>query len=181
VLGDLAGKGTLYGKTSGFKKYFEEHGILMGICTIIPRTSYSQGIPREWTLFDKTDFYFPEFANLGEQAVLNKEIYYNPAVNNGTGVSGPDGVFGYQGRFTELRYIPSSVHGEMRDTLQYWHFGRLFSSLPRLNGNFVEAQTRSNVFALHDVATSGFDPFVAQIHVDVKAVRPMPKYAIPTL
>lgn len=180
VLGDLGGKGTLYGKTSGFKKYFEEHGILLGLLTIVPRTSYCQGLPRVWTAFDKTDWYFPEFANLGEQAVLNKEVYYNP-----TAVSemdkGPDDVFGYQGRFTELRYIPSSIHGEMKNTLQYWHFGRIFPSQPSLNSTFVEAQTSARVWALDDVAQSGYDPFVAQIHLDIKAVRPLPKYAVPTL
>lgn len=184
VLGDLGGKGTLYGKTGGFKKYFEEHGILLGLLTIIPRTSYSQGINRAWTAFHRTDWYFPEFAHLGEQAILNKEIYYNPADPAPSLQDpdlGPDGVFGYQGRFTELRYIPSSVHGEMRDSLQYWHFGRLFDQLPRLNSSFVEADSRVNVFALEDISASDYDPFVCQIHLDIKAVRPMPKYAVPTL
>lgn len=180
VLGDLGGKGTLYGKTSGFKKYFEEHGILLGLLCIVPRTSYSQGIPRHWTLMDKTDWYFPEFAHLGEQAILNKEIYYDPSTPSPVG-KGDDDVFGYQGRFTELRYIPSSVHGEMRTTLQYWHFGRLFDSLPALNSEFVQADSRVNVFALSDIVDSGCDPFVCQIHLDIKAVRPMPKYAVPTL
>lgn len=180
VVGDLSGKGTLYGKTDGFKKYFEEHGVLLGICCMIPRTSYSQGIPRVWTAFDKTDWYFPEFAHLGEQAVLNKELYYDPFTipeqDNDN-----DAVFGYQGRFTELRYIASSVHGEMRSDLQYWHFGRLFDSAPALNSQFVQANSRVNVFALSDIVQSGYDPFVCQMHLDIKAVRPLPKYAVPTL
>lgn len=178
VLGNLGGKGTLYGKSNGFKKYFEEHGILLGILTILPRTSYSQGIPRAWTAFDKTDWYFPEFANLGEQAVLKKEVFYNPLNNMPTE---PNAVFGYQGRFTELRYIPSSVHGEMRDTLKYWHFGRIFPAEPSLNAEFVEADTRADVFAQTEIVDEGFDPFVAQIHLDISAVRPMPKFAVPTL
>jgi len=182
VQGNLAGKGTLYGKTAGFKKYFEEHGILMGILSIIPRTSYSQGIPRYWSAMDKTDFYFPEFAHLSEQAVLNQEVYYDPTESNKSDESlNPTGVFGYQGRFTEYRYIPSSVHGELKNSLQYWHFGRLFPSLPRLNAQFVEANTRANVFAIEDIANGNDDPFVAQLHLDVKAVRPMPKFAVPTL
>lgn len=182
VLGDLGGKGTLYGRTSGFKKYFEEHGILFGLITIIPRTSYSQGIPRVWTAFDKTDWYFPEFANLGEQAVLNKELYFDPSSLRTIGNSNsPDSVFGYQGRFTELRYIPSSVHGEMRSDLMYWHFGRIFDSPPALNAEFVAANTQARCFALSDVVDSGYDPFVCQIHLDIKAVRPLPKYAVPTL
>lgn len=182
VQGNLAGKGVLYGKTGGFKKNFDEHGVLLGILTIIPRTSYSQGIPRYWTAMDKTDWYFPEFAHLSEQAVLNKEIYYNPTeATPGDDDLAPDGVFGYQGRFTELRYVPSSVHGEMKDTLQYWHYGRLFSQLPRLNASFVEAQSRVNTFAQDDIAEGGYDPFVCQMHLDVKAVRPLPRFAVPTL
>jgi len=181
VLGDLGGKGTLYGKTTGFKKYFEEHGILMGICCIVPRTSYSQGIPRAWTAFDKTDWYFPEFAHLGEQAVLNKEVYYDPMAPDGEGELASDAVFGYQGRFTELRYIPSSVHGEMRGGLMYWHMGRIFNNQPVLNSSFVEARSRADMFALTDVATLGYDPFVCQMHPSIKAVRPLPKYAVPTL
>lgn len=184
VLGNLGGKGTLYGKTNGFKKYFEEHGILLGLLTIIPRTSYSQGVSRVWTAFDKTDWYFPEFAHLGEQAVLNKELFFpvqHAAPYNNDYNAEPDGVFGYQGRFTELRYIPSSVHGELRTDLQYWHLGRLFPVQPDLNGDFVAASTRANIFAIEDIRESGYDPFVCQIHMDVSAVRPLPKYAIPTL
>lgn len=180
VLGDLSGKGTMYGKTAGFKKYFEEHGVLLGILSIIPRTSYQQGIPRYWTAFQKEDWYFPEFAHLGEQAILNKEVYFNPSAVSIIG-QGPDDVFGYQGRFTELRYIPSTVHGEMRNTLAYWHFGRIFSHVPTLNTSFVEAQSRIDSFAMSDVSSGNEDPFVCQIHLDVKAVRPLPKYAIPTL
>lgn len=180
VLGDLGGKGTLYGHTQGFVKYFEEHGILMGILCIIPRTSYSQGIPRWTTAMDKTDFYFPEFAHLGEQAVLNKEIYYDP-INVPVLGKGPDDPFGYQGRFTELRYIPGSYHGDMRGFLDYWHLGRRFSSLPALNSDFVTADTQCDAFAMKDVAEGNIDPFVCQLQLSVKAVRPLPKYAVPTL
>lgn len=182
VQGNLAGKGMLYGKTGGFKKHFEEHGVLIGLLCIIPRTSYSQGIPRYWTAFDKTDWYFPEFAHLSEQAVLNKEVYFDPTqVVYSDPEDSPDGVFGYQGRFTELRYIPSSVHGELRDTLQYWHLGRLFPSQPKLNAAFVEAQTRADIFSIADISSGQDDPFVAQIHLDIKAVRPLPKFAVPTI
>lgn len=182
VQGNLSGKGTLYGKTGGFKKYFEEHGVIIGLTCIIPRTSYSQGIPRYWTAMDKTDWYFPEFAHLSEQAVLNKELYYDfTASNNVDPTLNPDGVFGYQGRYTEYRYVPSSVHGEMRNTLQSWHLGRLFPSLPRLNSSFVECDSRVNVFALEDISENGADPFVCQLHLDIKAVRPMPKFAVPSI
>lgn len=180
VLGDLGGKGTLYGKTGGFRKYFEEHGVLMGILSIIPRTSYSQGIPRAWSAMRKEEWYWPEFAHLGEQSILNKEVYYDPQTVPQIG-SGPEDVFGYQGRYTELRYIPSTVHGAMRDELKYWHFGRIFSAQPVLNTSFVESYTQADSFAMSDVANGDQDPFVCEIHMDIKAVRPMPKYAVPTL
>lgn len=181
VLGDLAGKGTLYGKTGGFRKYFEEHGILLGICCIIPRTSYQNMLPRVWTALDKTDWYFPEFSHLGEQAVLRKEVFYNPNAVNLATDEGQNGVFGYQGRFTELRYIPSSVHGQLKNVFQAWHFGRRFTQLQHLNSDFVTANSRVNVFALENVREGVDDPFICQMHLDVKAVRPLPKYAVPTL
>lgn len=176
--GTLAGKGVLYGKTGGFRKRFEEHGWLFGLCCIIPRTSYSQGLPRQFTRFHRSDYIWPEFAHLSEQAILNKELYFDMAdPDNAT----PDDVFGYIPRFTEARYIPSSVHGELRESLQYWHFGRLFEETPVLNGQFVQADSRVNVFALEDVASSQYDPFVCQLHLDIKAVQMLPKHAVPSL
>lgn len=180
VQGNLAGKGTLYGKTDGFKKSFEEHGWLFGLCAIVPRTSYQNGLPRQFTRFNRLDYYFPEFANLSEQAILKKEVFFSPA----DGYEDDDiyeEAFGYQERFVELRYIPSTVHGQMRTTLQSWHLGRVFNSRQTLNSDFVEAKTRANIFAIEDVQQGTADPFVCQIHNDIKAVRPLPKYAIPSL
>lgn len=178
--GNLSGKGTLYGKTDGFKKSFEEHGWLFGLCAIVPRTSYQNGLPRQFTRFNRLDYYFPEFANLSEQAILKKEVYFNPASDAQVDDKYEE-AFGYQERFVELRYIPSTVHGQMRTTLQAWHLGRVFDSFQVLNSDFVEARTRANIFALNDVQQGTADPFVCQIHNDIKAVRPLPKYAIPSL
>lgn len=170
---NLAGKGTAYGKTNGFKKYFEEHGWIIGILCMLPRTSYQNQVPRSFSRMSRFDYYFPEFANLGEQAVLNKEVFFDPTDKNG----GDDGTFGYQERFGELRYIPSSVHGEFKHTLQYWHLGRVFKTLPQLNEDFVQANSRNDIFAID----STIDPFVFEMHLDIKAVLPLPKFAIPTL
>lgn len=180
VQGNLAGKGTLYGKTDGFKKSFEEHGWLFGLCAIVPRTSYQNGLPRQFTRFNRLDYYFPEFANLSEQAILKKELFYNPAASALSDELFEE-PFGYQERFVELRYIPSTVHGQMRTTLEAWHLGRVIDNIPELNSDFVEARTRANIFALQDVQDGDADPFVCQIHNDIKAVRPLPKYAIPSL
>lgn len=176
--GNLAGKGTMYGKTNGFKKYFEEHGWLIGVFSIIPRTSYQQGIPRQFSRLTRYDYAFPEFANLGEQAVLNKEIYFDfYSVND----KDNEDTFGYQQRFCEYRYIPSTVHGELRDTLQFWHLGRIFDKRPALNSAFVTSNTRANVFAVDDVQKGDIDPFVVEIHNDVRSLLPLPKFAIPSL
>lgn len=183
VQGNLAGKGQLFGKTSGFRKYFEEHGVLLGLCCILPRTSYCDGIPREWMAMDKTDYYFPEFAHLSEQAVTMAEVCYpvSAAMGDNNPDYDPDAVFGYQGRFLELRYYPSTFHGDLRSSLQYWHLGRIFENPPALNSDFVEAKTRMNVFSVYDLQDTSYDPFVCQIHLDIKAVRPLPKYAIPSI
>lgn len=177
VQGNLAGKGELYGKTAGFNEYFEEHGYLFGLLTIIPRTSYCQGIPREFTYHEKTDFYFPEFANLSEQAVSKFEVYYDPAAPSSDALA----EFGYIGRYDEMRYIPSSVHGELRTNLQQWHLGRIFSNTPALNADFVQAQTRANIFSLEDISNGSHDPFICQIHLDIRAERPLPEYSVPSI
>ena len=176
--GVLAGKGTMFGKTGGFKKYFEEHGWIIGVFSIIPRTSYQQGIPRQFSRKTRYDYAFPEFANLGEQAVLNKEIYFDFYSEND---KDNEDTFGYQQRFCEYRYIPSSVHGELRDTLQFWHLGRIFDKRPALNSAFVTSNTRANVFAVDDVQNGETDPFVVEIHNDVRSLLPLPKFAIPSL
>lgn len=178
VQGNLSGKGTLYGKTDGFKKSFEEHGWLFGILSIVPRTSYQEFLHRKFQRFSRFDYYFPEFANLSEQAVLRKEVHFDPSIFN---LSSDEEVFGYQERFCEMRYIPSTVHGQMRDTLQAWHLGRVLPPYPVLNSDFVTAKTRADIFAITDVQEGTADPFVCQLHLDIKAVRPLPKYGIPSL
>lgn len=175
-LANLGGKGTAYGKTGGFKKYFEEHGFLFGVCCMVPRTSYQDQVPRQFLRMTRFDYYFPEFANLGEQAVTNAEVYFNPISSS----EQTSAIFGYQQRFGELRYIPSTVHGDMKGSLQSWHLGRTFSKQPALNQQFVEANSRVNCFAPNDVQDLREDPFLLEMHLDIKALQPLPKFAVPT-
>jgi hypothetical protein len=121
--------------------------------------------------FDKFYFYFPEFANLGEQAVLNKEVFLH-SFNN------MDETWGYQERYAEYKYSPSSVHGDFRDNLAFWHLGRIFSNLPPLNENFVEADPSKRIFAVEDPTV---DELLLQIYHRVDAIRPMPYHSIPSL
>jgi hypothetical protein len=175
---NLAGNGVGYGFAKGCKKFFEEHGYIISLMCILPRTNYSQGVPRQFLRKVKEDFYFPEFANLGEQEVTNAEVYCNPKDSACT-VAQQKEKFGYQQRYSEYKYIPSSVHGMFRDTLDFWHLGRVFDSPPALNDDFVKANSvRYDSFA---VANDSEDHFLVDIYNHINAVRPLPKYSIPSL
>ena len=140
--GNLAAFG-LVSSRSGFTKSFTEHGYVMGFVNVRADLNYQQGLNKMWSRRTRFDFYWPSLAHLGEQAVLNKEIYCQ-----GNGVKNPDGslvdddVFGYQERYAEYRYHPSVITGQLRSTcstpLDYWHLAQKFESLPKLNAEFIE-------------------------------------------
>jgi len=172
--GAMAGHGISVGNSNTFSKTFEEHCIVIGIMSILPRTAYQQGLERKWTKFDKFDWYFPEFANMGEQAILNQEIYFD---GNETGEN--EETWGYQQRFAEYKYKQSSVHGDFKDTLEFWHLGRKFDALPTLDTSFIEADPSERIFAVLDEGET--DKFWCQIYNRIKAVRPIPYYNIPSI
>ena len=169
--GNLAGQGYAVGAKNKFKYTFQEHGIVLGIMSVLPRTAYQQGVDRFFTKFDKFDYYFPEFANLGEQAILNQEIY-----NDATSEESLD-TFGYQERYAEYKYRASEVHGDFKDTLNMWHMGRIFQNKPSLNTSFVSSNPTTRIFAVEQ----GVQHMWCQLYHDVRAIRPMPKHAIPSI
>lgn len=171
--GNQSGNGFALGSSPSFKSFFEEHGYVMGILSVIPRSSYQQGIPRDFLKRDALDFYFPEFAHLGEQEIYDAELY--------AAASNPTHVFGYTPRYAEYKYIPSSVHGDFRSSLNYWHMGRVFDNQPQLNSDFVEVKPADvdRVFPV-SAAQSHQRLYVQMLH-HIKAVRPMPKYGIPKM
>lgn len=170
--GTMAGHGVGVGNTNSFKAFFEEHGIIIGLMSVMPRTAYQNGLPRLFQKFDKFDYYWPEFAHLGEQEVKNSEIYLtkNQASN--------DETFGYQSRYSEYKYIPSSVHGDFKTTLDHWHMGRKFSALPALNEDFIKCEPTTRVFA---VETENNQNLWIQVYNNIQAVRPMPFFGEPGL
>lgn len=170
--GTLAGKATSYGQNRPIKCYCEEHGFIMGIMTILPRTTYQDGLSKMWQRSNRYDFYFPEFAHLGEQEVNKAELLYNISDDDQRSTD----RFGFQERYCEYKYIPSTVHGNFKGDLSFWHLGRQFSSQPALNLSFVQSMPRTNIFAVE----SG-DHFFVNLLNNVQALRPMPKQAIPTL
>lgn len=175
--GSLYGHGIAVANTNQFTKFFEEHGYVIGIISVLPRTCYQQGVERHFLKSDKFDYYFPEFANLGEQEIFNQEIYHD-----WTGAKVATDTWGYQSRYAEYKYKCDSVHGEFRSSLSYWHLGRIFSSAPNLNTSFVELNhTNAGVHRIHVVTDTQYDKIYCQLYNNVKAWRPMPKYGIPIL
>lgn len=168
--GNMAGHGISAGKGAGFKYRCQEHGYIIGIMSVLPKTAYQQGIPREWQKFDQYDFFTPEFQNIGEQPIYNREIYIDSAAE-------PDGVFGYTPRYSEYKYIPSTVHGEFRDTLDFWHAGRKFSSAPSLNEQFIAMQQQevNRIFAV----PGANEHLYCYLNHSIKAKRKMQFFGTP--
>lgn len=169
---NMAGHGISAGINNGFKHYFEEHGYIIGIMSITPRSGYQQGVPRDFTKFDNMDFYFPEFAHLSEQEIKNQELF----VTNDNSYN--EGTFGYTPRYAEYKYHPSEAHGDFRGNLSFWHLNRIFEDQPNLNTTFVECNPSNRVFATSETED---DKFWVQMYQDVKALRLMPKYGTPML
>lgn len=175
-LGNLAAIGTALAHGHGFTQSFVEHGYIIGLVNVRADLTYQQGLRKMWSRSTRYDFYFPAFAMLGEQAVLNQEIY-------ATGTN-DTGVFGYQERWAEYRYSPSQVTGLFRSTsagtLDAWHLAQRFSTLPVLGQTFIEENPPvSRVLAVGAAANGAqliFDSFF-----DMQVARPMPLYSVPGL
>ena len=171
--GNLSAIGTLLSK-SGFTQSFTEHGVIIGLANIRADLNYQQGMRRMWSRRSRFDFYFPAFANLGEQAVFSKEIYC-------TGDPADEDVFGYQERWAEYRYHPALITGRFRSTaastLDSWHLAQKFSSRPLLNAAFInEDPPISRVSAVN---TSLTNQFIFDSFFNIKMARPMPMYSVP--
>lgn len=180
---NMAGRGTGVNSMKSFTRRIPEHGFIIGLMSIVPKPTYQNGCDRQLTRLDPLDYYIPQLARIGEQAILNKELYMPFEDITGSGVpttNDGEGVFGYTPRYAEYKYYQSTVHGDMRDNLSFWHLGRRFSSPPKLNPGFITVfpHDGSRIFATQD---TGDDQFVIQIYHDVKALRPMPVYGTPML
>jgi hypothetical protein len=170
-LAEMGGHGLSFGR-NGFRKYYaEEHGFFVTLACIRPRTAYSQGLSRMWTRFAPLDYPVPTFANLGEQAVKNREIYFG-------GDSNDDADFGYQPRYSEYRNSPSRISGEFRTTLAPWTMSRIFGTRPSLNAAFVRCTPTERIFAVTSDSTHSY---LLQVNHKLMVSRKLPKYAIPGL
>ncbi len=172
--GNMSAFGTTGGSMGGFNKSFTEHSVIIGMACVFADLNYQQGLNRMWSRQDRWDFYWPALAHLGEQAVLNQEIFAQ-------GTSADTEVFGYQERYAEYRYKPSMITGIMRSdasgTLDNWHLAIDFASLPALNASFIEENPPvARISAVPSEPDLLFDAFFK-----LKCARPMPVYSVPGL
>lgn len=140
-VGDLKGHGIAALRSNRYRYFVEEHGYIVSLLSLRPKSMYIQGIPRTYLKRTKEDFYQKELEQIGQQSVTNAEVYMQ-----GTGADA--NVFGYQDRYAEYRHTESSVHGDFRSTLNFWHMARSFASLPVLNGNFTDCDPGKRNFAV---------------------------------
>ena len=175
--GTIAGYSVTSDSHGDFIRSFTEHGLIIGLCVARYEHTYQQGLNRIWSKKSRTDFYLPVLANIGEQPVLNKEIFAQ-----GTKVD--DEVFGYQEAWADYRYKPSIVTGEMRSnhdkTLDAWHFADDYPSLPSLSSDWIN-EDKSNVDRALAVQSSVSNQIFADFYIQNETTRPMPVYSVPGL
>lgn len=182
--GNLTANGVFSGNRFAFSKSFVEHGFIIGLVSVRSDLLYQQGLHRMWSRSTLYDYYWPPFAHLGEQPVLNKEIYLqNSSVVDESSKKVNDLVFGYQERWSEYKYGQNRVSAELRSdyaqSLDVWHLGQNFANLPTLSPTFIEENVP--IDRVVAVSTSDAQPFLGQFSFDVVSVRPLPLYDIPGL
>lgn len=173
-LGNLAAMATYHVRT-GFTKSFTEHGYILGYISARADLNYQQGLNRMWSRSTRYDFYWPALSHIGEQAILNKEIY---AVGSANPIQ-DDAVFGYQERWAEMRYKPSLITSQFRSnyaqTLDTWHLAQYFGALPTLSSTFIE----ENPPVDRVIAVTSEPQFLFDAYFSLRCARPMPVYSVP--
>lgn len=170
--GNMAGHGYSVGNGYVGDYFCQEHGYIIGIVSCLPKTGYMQGIPRHYLREENTDFVWPKFAHLGEQAILKKELMaFEPD---------QDDVFGYVPRYAEMRYMPNRVAGDFRSTLDFWHMVRILDPSVVLNQEFIECNAAdvSRVFAVEDPDE---DQLLMEILHKIKVIRALPYFGTPMI
>lgn len=175
--GTVVGMSQTTDSHSDFIKSFTEHGFILGVMVARYDHTYQQGIDRMWSRKSRFDYYWPVFANIGEQAIKNKEIYADGSAKD-------DEVFGYQEAWADYRYKPNRVTGEMRSqyaqSLDVWHLADDYDKLPSLSDEWIR-EDKSNIDRVLAVQSSVSNQFFADIFIQNRATRPMPLYSVPGL
>lgn len=169
--GNMAGHGINVNANHAFTKSFTEQGYIIGLMSILPRTSYQQGINRIWLRQTKYDYLVPVLSHLSMQGIMTAELYQSGSETDRT-------IWGYQNRYDELRRRESHVAGDFVDNMNYWHMGRIFGNKPELNGDFVSSDPTKRIFAVTDQTS---DACIVDLLVNARAIRPLPKHGNPGL
>lgn len=176
-VGTLSAMGNVVSSNNRWSQSFTEHGHVIGLVNVRADLTYQQGLRKLWSRSTRYDFYFPEFAMLGEQAVLNKEIYCDGSANDAL-------AFGYQERWAEYRYLPSLVTGLFKSTsagtIDGWHLAQKFTALPTLNSTFITENVPMSRVVAVGAAANG-QQFIFDSLINIRTVRPMPLYSVPGL
>lgn len=178
--GNPSGTAVSAGTAIGFRgKFFSEHGFIIGVMSIMPRPAYQQGTRRFFRKFNKFDYYWPEFAHIGEQEIYNWELYDDFDGTQTPIVADNLKPFGYTPRYSEFKFIPDSVHGDFKTNLSFWQGARIFSSRPVLNKSFLFlGEDFQRVFAVQD---SGGQQAWCWVYNKVSTSRLMPHYGVPLI
>lgn len=187
-VGQLAGRAVSFGRDGGWSYHCKEHGWIVVLMSVMPDSNYSQGLPRWAIRQSRYDFGWPLLANIGEQEVLSKEVFW---ANDAAEDVANNSLFGYNPRYWDYKYIPDSIAGDFRTTLQFWHLSRIFTARPTLDQFFttmyeagedavppdvlVEEVTYRRIFAVQD----GTDYIIMEIFHNLKAMRALPYYGVP--
>lgn len=190
--GSYAGRGLAGGMTKQVRYKCKEFGWIVGILSIMPKPYYMQGLPRKYQRLSNLDFYNPLFANLGEQEIKQSELAFTWAYDSGRSSITPDTavalnnkLFGYTPRYAEMRYNPNEVHGDFRYSLLDWHTARILQSDARMQESMLTSQflqvDPASPNRIFNAPQSGFDHFWIDMYHDIRAIRPMPRFATPTI
>lgn len=167
-LGTMGGHGLGITRSNRYRRFFEEHGYVLSIMAVRPKTMYVTGLSKTWSRTSKEDFWTKELEGIGQEEVYNKELYWAD--------TGPNDVFGYQRRYDSYRRQESSVHGDFRGaTLDDWHLGRIFTSDVTLNAAFVNCTPSTRIFQ-----STSTDPLLVMAHHSIQARRLVGKTGIPS-
>lgn len=166
-VGTMRGHGIGAMRTNRFRRFFEEHGVVMTLMSVRPKSIYTQGMPRKFSKQLKTDYWQKEFEHIGQQEIKNSELYTSSAE--------PDATFGFADRYDEYRGEWSSVHGEFRDLLNFWHLGREFNEQPVLNASFINSLPSDRIFA----DQTGNDTLYVMVNNSIQARRIISKRGNP--
>lgn len=173
--GNPAGHAINVSSSSNSTYHCEEHGFIMTLMSVRPRTSYAQGVEKLWRRFDRFDFPLPDFSQIGEQTVKNYELYFNKSMN----LLGLEGDFGYLPRYAEMKSANNRVSGEFLTTFESWVMNRKFGNSPSLNKSFIECTPTNEIFPI-DLADMG-DYILADTYFNIRKSTTLPRFDVPGL